>query len=101
MSPFGVIFQLLSKQPLLVYHKITRYVIVRSMHWQDTENPMVLPHAEPDDPTPEEDDGGEQRQKNTDEAKEIADALIGSFKEIFKDEKVEWPNTGFHRSRWW
>ena len=76
---------------------------------------MVLPHAEPDESTPEDDDGGEQRQRDTDaerekrasnhyvpdEAKEIADNLIESFKEIFKDEKAEWPDTGFHRSRWW
>ena len=66
-------------------------------------------------PTPPEDDGGGQRQQDTDvkkekrakthhvsdEAKEIADNLINSFKEIFKDEKVKWPDTGFHRSRWW
>ena len=83
------------------------------MHWQDTENPMVLPHAEPKEPTPEPDDDGEgQRQRDTDEkrasnhyvptdAKEIADSLVESFKEIFKDEKTEWPKTGFHRGRWW
>ncbi|KKK71919.1 hypothetical protein LCGC14_2909100 [marine sediment metagenome] len=63
---------------------------------------MVLPHAEPDEPTPKpDDDGGEGRQRDTDTAKEIADNLINSFKEIFKDEKVKWPDTGFHRSRWW
>ena len=33
----------------------------------DTENPMVLPYADDDPiPTPPEDDGGEQRQRDTD-----------------------------------
>ena len=70
------------------------------MDWQDTENSMVQGDDEPT-PTPPEDDGGEGRQRDTDTAKEIADKLIGSFKEIFKDEKPEWPKTGPHKGRLW
>ena len=57
------------------------------MKWQDTENHMVLPDAGPDEPIhKEEDDGGEQRQQDTDIAKEIADNLIEAFHDIFNDD---------------
>ena len=62
---------------------------------------MVLPHPEPDQSSPEEDDGEKQRQQDTDTAKEIADKLILSFKEIFKDEKVKWPDSGPHKGKLW
>ena len=82
------------------------------MHWQDTENPMVLPHAEPDEETPEtEDDGGEQRQRDTDEkrasnhyvpdhAKDISQNLLDEFKKIFDPEGANFP-TNEHRGKWW
>ena len=77
-------------------------------HWQDTENPMILPHAEPDESTsPEEDDGEKQRQQDTDTAKEkrasnhyvpdhakaTADYWLKAFDDIFKDEGVSMPTT--------
>ena len=61
-------------------------------HWQDTENSMVLPHAEPSEKTPKpEDDGGEGRQRDTDTAKEITNNLMSAFDDIFKDEKLRTP----------
>ena len=75
------------------------------MHWQDTENSMVLPHTEPDESTPEPDDGGEQRQRDTDvkkekrakthhvsdEAKEISQNLLDEFKKIFDPDGADFP----------
>jgi hypothetical protein len=77
-------------------------------HWQDTENHMVEPHAEPDDPTPDHDEDEayeKQRQQDIDlerekrakphyvpdHAKEIADYWLKAFDDIFKDEKLRTP----------
>ncbi len=85
------------------------------MHWQDTDNHMILPHAEPEDPTPEpEDDGEELRQRDTDverekrakthyvsdEAKEISQNLLDEFKKIFDPDGAEFP-TDKHGGKWW
>ena len=62
---------------------------------------MVLPHAEPDEPTPEpEDDGEKERQRDTDTAKEISDNLLKEFKNIFKPEGASFPTTE-HKGKWW
>ena len=74
---------------------------VHIMHWQDTENPMVLPHAEPDDPTPEQDDGGEQRQRDTDTAKEISQRLLDALNQGLLSDVVEWPDSGPHKGKLW
>ena len=62
---------------------------------------MVLPHAEPDDPTPEEDDGEEQRQRDTDTAKEISQKLLDALNQGLLSETVEWPDNGPHKGRLW
>ena len=73
---------------------------------------MVLPHAEPDESTPEaEDDGEEQRQRDTDEkrasnhyvpdhAKEISQSLLDEFKKIFDPDGANFP-TDEHKGKWW
>jgi hypothetical protein len=87
------------------------------MHWQDTENSMVLPHAEPDDPTPDHDEDEafeKQRQQDidlekekrasphrvSDEAKEISQNLLDEFKKIFDPEGANFP-TDEHKGKWW
>ncbi len=76
---------------------------------------MVLPHAEPDEETPEsDDDGGEGRQQDTDverekrasnhyvpdRAKDISQNLLDEFKKIFDPEGANFP-TGEHKGKWW
>ena len=63
---------------------------------------MVLPHAEPDEETPEsDDDGGEGRQQDTDVAKEISQRLLDAFNKGLLSETVDWPKTGPHKGRFW
>ena len=63
---------------------------------------MVLPHAEPDEETPEsDDDGGEQRQQDTDVAKEISQRLLDAFNKGLLSETVDWPDNGPHKGRLW
>ncbi len=52
-------------------------------------------------PTPPEDDGELERQRDTDVKREISQKLIDALKQGLVSETVEWPDTGPHKGKSW